>query len=54
MLLEGEIILECLFFDKPRRARESGNPDYYGGGWQLACVKEASDEWIWRVEEILL
>lgn len=38
-LLEGEIIREWLFFDKPRRAFESGNrkqrslPDYSGRGW---------------------
>ncbi|KAE8668217.1 Transcription factor VOZ1 [Hibiscus syriacus] len=38
-LLEGEIIREWLFFDKPRRAFESGNrkqrslPDYFGRGW---------------------
>ncbi|GMI91569.1 VASCULAR PLANT ONE ZINC FINGER PROTEIN, vascular plant one zinc finger protein [Hibiscus trionum] len=38
-VLEGESIRECLFFDKPRRAFESGNrkqrslPDYSGRGW---------------------
>lgn len=38
-VLEGEIIREWLFFDKPRRAFESGNrkqrslPDYKGRGW---------------------
>ncbi|XP_047333044.1 transcription factor VOZ1-like isoform X2 [Impatiens glandulifera] len=38
-VLEGETIREWLFFDKPRRAFESGNrkqrslPDYYGRGW---------------------
>ncbi|XP_034701806.1 transcription factor VOZ1-like isoform X1 [Vitis riparia] len=38
-VLEGEIIREWLFFDKPRRAFESGNrkqrslPDYSGRGW---------------------
>ncbi|OMO52554.1 hypothetical protein COLO4_37109 [Corchorus olitorius] len=38
-LLEGEILREWLFFDKPRRAFESGNrkqrslPDYSGRGW---------------------
>ncbi|XP_068319874.1 transcription factor VOZ1-like isoform X1 [Pyrus communis] len=38
-VLEGEIIREWLFFDKPRRAFESGNrkqrslPDYNGRGW---------------------
>ncbi|XP_010538193.1 PREDICTED: transcription factor VOZ1-like isoform X2 [Tarenaya hassleriana] len=38
-VLEGEIIREWLFFDKPRRAFESGNrkqrslPDYCGRGW---------------------
>ncbi|GKU96324.1 hypothetical protein SLEP1_g9572 [Rubroshorea leprosula] len=38
-LLEGETIREWLFFDKPRRAFESGNrkqrslPDYSGRGW---------------------
>ncbi|XP_010093981.2 transcription factor VOZ1 isoform X2 [Morus notabilis] len=38
-LLEGEKIREWLFFDKPRRAFESGNrkqrslPDYNGRGW---------------------
>eukprot|EP00268_Persea_americana_P043485 TRINITY_DN4371_c0_g1_i5.p1 TRINITY_DN4371_c0_g1~~TRINITY_DN4371_c0_g1_i5.p1 ORF type:complete len:491 (+),score=110.07 TRINITY_DN4371_c0_g1_i5:212-1684(+) len=37
--LEGELIREWLFFDKPRRAFESGNrkqrslPDYCGRGW---------------------
>lgn len=37
--LEGELIREWLFFDKPRRAFESGNrkqrslPDYNGRGW---------------------
>ncbi|KAI5331676.1 hypothetical protein L3X38_021802 [Prunus dulcis] len=39
LVLEGEIIREWLFFDKPRRAFESGNrkqrslPDYNGRGW---------------------
>lgn len=39
MVLEGESIREWLFFDKPRRAFESGNrkqrslPDYNGRGW---------------------
>lgn len=38
-VLEGETIREWLFFDKPRRAFESGNrkqrslPDYSGRGW---------------------
>ncbi|PIN15624.1 hypothetical protein CDL12_11731 [Handroanthus impetiginosus] len=38
-VLEGEAIREWLFFDKPRRAFESGNrkqrslPDYNGRGW---------------------
>ncbi|KAG9147603.1 hypothetical protein Leryth_007396 [Lithospermum erythrorhizon] len=38
-VLEGEILREWLFFDKPRRAFESGNrkqrslPDYNGRGW---------------------
>ncbi|XP_022978684.1 transcription factor VOZ1-like [Cucurbita maxima] len=38
-ILEGEMIREWLFFDKPRRAFESGNrkqrslPDYSGRGW---------------------
>lgn len=38
-LLEGEKLREWLFFDKPRRAFESGNrkqrslPDYNGRGW---------------------
>ncbi|KAJ7968628.1 transcription factor VOZ1-like [Quillaja saponaria] len=38
-VLEGETIREWLFFDKPRRAFESGNrkqrslPDYIGRGW---------------------
>ncbi|KAH0751607.1 hypothetical protein KY285_004755 [Solanum tuberosum] len=38
-VVEGEIIREWLFFDKPRRAFESGNrkqrslPDYNGRGW---------------------
>ncbi|KAK7306607.1 hypothetical protein VNO77_44557 [Canavalia gladiata] len=38
-ILEGETIREWLFFDKPRRAFESGNrkqrslPDYSGRGW---------------------
>lgn len=38
-VLEGEVIREWLFFDKPRRAFESGNrkqrslPDYSGRGW---------------------
>ncbi|KAJ6696757.1 hypothetical protein OIU85_003139 [Salix viminalis] len=38
-LLEGETIREWLFFDKPRRAFDSGNrkqrslPDYSGRGW---------------------
>lgn len=38
-LLEGETIREWLFFDRPRRAFESGNrkqrslPDYSGRGW---------------------
>lgn len=37
--LEGETVREWLFFDKPRRAFESGNrkqrslPDYNGRGW---------------------
>lgn len=37
--MEGETIREWLFFDKPRRAFESGNrkqrslPDYVGRGW---------------------
>jgi len=37
--LEGEVVREWLFFDKPRRAFESGNrkqrslPDYSGRGW---------------------
>ncbi|GFP79746.1 transcription factor voz1 [Phtheirospermum japonicum] len=39
IVLDGEIIREWLFFDKPRRAFESGNrkqrslPDYNGRGW---------------------
>lgn len=39
VVLEGETIREWLFFDKPRRAFESGNrkqrslPDYNGRGW---------------------
>ncbi|KAL4281338.1 hypothetical protein GQ457_03G036610 [Hibiscus cannabinus] len=39
LVLEGESIREWLFFDKPRRAFESGNrkqrslPDYSGRGW---------------------
>lgn len=39
LVLEGETIREWLFFDKPRRAFESGNrkqrslPDYRGRGW---------------------
>ncbi|GAB2301195.1 Transcription factor voz1 [Dionaea muscipula] len=39
VVLEGETIREWLFFDKPRRAFESGNrkqrslPDYGGRGW---------------------
>ncbi|KAE9461857.1 hypothetical protein C3L33_06194, partial [Rhododendron williamsianum] len=39
IVLEGETIREWLFFDKPRRAFESGNrkqrslPDYNGRGW---------------------
>ncbi|KAF5473033.1 hypothetical protein F2P56_009679 [Juglans regia] len=39
LVLEGETIREWLFFDKPRRAFESGNrkqrslPDYSGRGW---------------------
>ncbi|XAR66520.1 hypothetical protein NMG60_11012790 [Bertholletia excelsa] len=39
VFLEGETIREWLFFDKPRRAFESGNrkqrslPDYNGRGW---------------------
>lgn len=39
IVLEGEMIREWLFFDKPRRAFESGNrkqrslPDYNGRGW---------------------
>ncbi|XP_004293908.1 PREDICTED: transcription factor VOZ1-like [Fragaria vesca subsp. vesca] len=38
-VLEGEMLREWLFFDKPRRAFESGNrkqrslPDYNGRGW---------------------
>ncbi|CAN6470415.1 unnamed protein product [Victoria cruziana] len=38
-VLNGEVIREWLFFDKPRRAFESGNrkqrslPDYNGRGW---------------------
>ena len=38
-ILEGESLREWLFFDKPRRAFESGNrkqrslPDYSGRGW---------------------
>ncbi|KAH9310075.1 hypothetical protein KI387_037986, partial [Taxus chinensis] len=38
-VLQGEVIREWLFFDKPRRAFESGNrkqrslPDYSGRGW---------------------
>ncbi|XP_078429101.1 vascular plant one zinc finger protein [Wolffia australiana] len=38
-VLEGELMREWLFFDKPRRAFESGNrkqrslPDYSGRGW---------------------
>ncbi|KAL3643476.1 hypothetical protein CASFOL_014291 [Castilleja foliolosa] len=38
-ILDGEMIREWLFFDKPRRAFESGNrkqrslPDYNGRGW---------------------
>lgn len=38
-LVEGETIREWLFFDKPRRAYDSGNrkqrslPDYSGRGW---------------------
>ncbi|CAI0445114.1 unnamed protein product [Linum tenue] len=38
-VLDGETIREWLFFDKPRRAFESGNrkqrslPDYSGRGW---------------------
>lgn len=39
LVLKGETIREWLFFDKPRRAFESGNrkqrslPDYSGRGW---------------------
>ncbi|KAL2484073.1 Transcription factor VOZ1 [Forsythia ovata] len=39
VIMEGETIREWLFFDKPRRAFESGNrkqrslPDYNGRGW---------------------
>ncbi|KAB2078192.1 hypothetical protein ES319_A06G145700v1 [Gossypium barbadense] len=39
LVLDGELIREWLFFDKPRRAFESGNrkqrslPDYNGRGW---------------------
>lgn len=39
LVLEGEMLREWLFFDKPRRAFESGNrkqrslPDYNGRGW---------------------
>ncbi|CAA2947304.1 Hypothetical predicted protein [Olea europaea subsp. europaea] len=39
VIIEGETIREWLFFDKPRRAFESGNrkqrslPDYNGRGW---------------------
>lgn len=38
-VFEGEMLREWLFFDKPRRAFESGNrkqrslPDYNGRGW---------------------
>lgn len=48
-VLEGETIREWLFFDKPRRAFESGNrkqrslPDYSGRGWHESR-KQVMDE----------
>lgn len=52
-LLEGETVREWLFFDKPRRAFESGNrkqrslPDYAGRGWHESrklVVKESGKQ----------
>lgn len=49
LVLEGETIREWLFFDKPRRAFESGNrkqrslPDYSGRGWHESR-KQVMDE----------
>ncbi|GMH15817.1 hypothetical protein Nepgr_017658 [Nepenthes gracilis] len=49
VVLEGETIREWLFFDKPRRAFESGNrkqrslPDYNGRGWHESR-KQVMDE----------
>ncbi|KAL6542819.1 hypothetical protein OROHE_010339 [Orobanche hederae] len=49
IILDGETIREWLFFDKPRRAFESGNrkqrslPDYNGRGWHESR-KQVMDE----------
>ncbi|CAK9181873.1 unnamed protein product [Ilex paraguariensis] len=48
-VLEGETIREWLFFDKPRRAFESGNrkqrslPDYNGRGWHESRKQVMND-----------
>ncbi|CAI9087361.1 OLC1v1021417C1 [Oldenlandia corymbosa var. corymbosa] len=48
-VLEGETIREWLFFDKPRRAFESGNrkqralPDYTGRGWHESRKQVVSE-----------
>ncbi|KAL6538664.1 Transcription factor voz1 [Orobanche gracilis] len=50
IILDGETIREWLFFDKPRRAFESGNrkqrslPDYNGRGWHESR-KQVMDEY---------
>ncbi|KAL5715860.1 hypothetical protein ACHQM5_017624 [Ranunculus cassubicifolius] len=48
-LFEGEMIREWLFFDKPRKAFESGNrnkrslPDYIGRGWHSSRKQEMKE-----------
>lgn len=54
-VFEGETIREWLFFDKPRRAFESGNrkqrslPDYNGRGWHESRKQVINDSgWLKR------
>lgn len=54
-VFEGETIREWLFFDKPRRAFESGNrkqrslPDYNGRGWHESRKQVVNDSgWLKR------
>ncbi|TXG55080.1 hypothetical protein EZV62_020336 [Acer yangbiense] len=56
-LLEGETVREWLFFDKHKRAFESGRrkqrslPDHSGRGWHES--RKFSDDGIWGTKEVL-